>query len=277
MRAADLPPSPARRTLTLALAILGVVMVAGLVTIYHSARAVQDLSERRSRFVSAVTHELKTPLTNIRMYIEMLEQGIATTPEREQEYFGILASESARLSGLINNVLELSRLEKQDRRFDLKEGDLTDVLADAQSVMAERLAREGFDLTIDTAKLPVFVYDRDVLVQVLINLMENSIKFGRHLPQKQIVIAADAVGDWVRLRVSDSGPGIPKRSLKRVFDDFYRVDNELTRTTGGTGLGLALVKKFILAMGGRVEAQNNPGSGCTINLSLPTNRKGKVI
>ena len=273
MRVVSLPPSPARKTLTLALAILGAVMVAGLVTIYHSARTVLDLSERRSQFVSSVTHELKTPLTNIRMYIEMLDQGIAATPEREQEYLGILASESARLSGLINNVLELSRLEKRTRRFDLKDGDLTDVLADVQSVMAESLTREGFDLKIHTGPLPIFAYDREVLVQVLINLMENSIKFGRHLPEKHIAIAVDAVDGWVRLSVSDSGPGIPKRSLKQVFDDFYRVDNDLTRTTGGTGLGLALVKKFLVAMGGRVQAENNDGPGCTITISLPASRQ----
>ncbi len=272
MRAVSLPPSPARQTLTLALAILGAVMVAGLVTIYHSVRTVLDLSERRSRFVSAVTHELKTPLTNIRMYVEMLDQGIAATPEREQEYLGVLSSESARLSGLINNVLELSRLEKRTRRFNLKDGDLTDVLADVQSVMAERLAREGFDLTIRTGRLPVFAYDRDVLVQVLINLMENSIKFGRHLPEKHIAIAANVVDGWVRLSMSDTGPGIPKRSLKQVFEDFYRVDNDLTRTTGGTGLGLALVKKFIIAMGGRVQAENNDGPGCAITISLPASR-----
>ena len=272
MRAVSLPPSPARRTLTLALAILGAVMVAGLVTIYLSTRTVLDLSERRSQFVSAVTHELKTPLTNIRMYVEMLDQGIAATPEREQEYLGILAAESARLSGLINNVLELSRLEKQTRRFDLKDGDLSDVLADVQSVMAESLAREGFDLRIHTGRLPVFAYDRDVLVQMLINLMENSIKFGRHLPEKRIAIAVDAVDGWVKLAVSDAGPGIPRRALKQVFDDFYRVDSDLARTTGGTGLGLALVKKFIVAMGGRVQAENNDGPGCTITISLPASR-----
>ncbi len=275
MHAVALPPSPARQTLTLALAILGVVMVAGLVTLYHSARTVLDLSERRSRFVSAVTHELKTPLTNIRMYIEMLEQGIAATPEREQEYFGILNSEGARLSGLINNVLELSRLEKQTRRFDLKDGDLTDVLADVQSVMAESLAREGYALSVRTGQLPVFAYDREVLVQVLINLMENSIKFGRHLPEKHIGIAARAMDGWVRITVSDTGPGIPHRSLKLVFDDFYRVDNDLSRTTGGTGIGLALVKKFILAMGGRVRAENNDGPGCTITLILPAKQQSR--
>jgi signal transduction histidine kinase len=273
MHAVSLPTSPARQTLTLAMSLFGVVMVAGLVTIYKSARVVLDLSERRSRFVSAVTHELKTPLTNIRMYIEMLDQGIAATPEREQEYLAILASESARLSGLINNVLELSRLEKQTRQFELQEGDLGDVLADVKSIMAERLAREGFELSIKAGRIPVFDYDRDVLVQVLINLMENSIKFGRKLPQKRIQVAADAFDGWVTLAVSDTGPGIPKRALKHIFDDFYRVDSDLARTTGGTGLGLALVKKFILALGGRVQAENNAGPGCTITVSLPTSRQ----
>lgn len=269
MHALSLPPSPARQTVTVALAILGVVMAAGLATLYRSARAVMDLSERRSRFVSAVTHELKTPLTNIRMYVEMLDQGIAATPEREQAYLGILASESARLSGLIDNVLELSRLEKQTRRFDFRQGDLSDVLAEVQAIMAEPLAREGFALTIRTDGVPVFAYDRDVLVQILINLMENSIKFGRQAPEKRIVVTAAAAGDRVDLSVSDSGPGIPRRALKHVFDDFYRVDDETVRRTGGTGIGLALVKNFVLAMGGRVWAKNNPGPGCTIGFSLP--------
>jgi signal transduction histidine kinase len=274
MVAVSLPSSPARQTLTLALAVLGVVMVAGLVTIYKSARAVLDLSERRSRFVSAVSHELKTPLTNIRMYIEMLDQGIAATPEREQEYFGILASESARLSGLINNVLELSRLEKQTRRFDLRQGDLSDVLDEVQAVMGESLAREGFELTVTSGDIPACTYDREVLVQVLINLMENSIKFGRHLPEKGITIATGTGEGGITLKVSDTGPGIPKRALKRVFDDFYRVDNDLNRTTGGTGIGLALVKKFVVAMGGRVKAENNDGAGCTVRIVLPGGTEG---
>lgn len=269
MVALSLPSSPARQTLTLALVILGVMMVAGLMAIYQSARAVLDLSERRSRFVSAVTHELKTPLTNIRMYIEMLDQGIAGTPEREQEYFGILASESARLSGLINNVLELSRLEKQTRRFDLKQGDLSDVLEEVQAVMGENLAREGFELTVTSGDIPACTYDREVLVQVLINLMENSIKFGRHLPEKHITISAGGGEGGITLKVSDTGPGIPKQALKRVFDDFYRVDNDLNRTTGGTGIGLALVKKFVAAMGGRVKVENNDGAGCTVRMVLP--------
>ncbi len=273
MQLMSLPPSPARQVLSLTLAALGIVMVAGLGMIYRHARAVLDFSERRSRFVSTVTHELKTPLTNIRMYIEMLEQGIAPSPEREREYLDVLSSESARLSGLIENVLELSRLEKQTRRFVLSDGDLNDVLADAQASMAERLSREGFNLTIDKADLPVFAYDREVLVQVLINLMENSIKFGRHLAEKKIRIKVRALEKWVRIDVSDTGPGIPKSSLKKIFDEFYRVDDTLSRTVGGTGIGLALVRKLILALGGRVSAANNRGGGCTMIIELPADRQ----
>jgi len=269
VRADALPASPARRTLTAALMVLGLILLLGLFAIYHSARTVVDLSERRSQFVSSVTHELKTPLTNIRMYIEMLEQGIAATPEREQDYFHILGSESARLSRLINNVLELAKLEKKQRRFSLQSGNLIEVLSEVQMVMAHKLSQEGFTLKIDVPDDFRFAYDREVMIQVLINLIENSIKFGRSSSERTIVITAKLGDGWINIAVSDTGPGIPKNALKKVFDDFYRVDNELTRATSGTGIGLALVKKFILAMGGRVHASNNPGPGCTITFSLP--------
>lgn len=273
VRAETLPASPARRTLTTALAVLGGILLIGLFAIYRSARAVIELSERRSQFVSSVTHELKTPLTNIRMYIEMLEQGIAATPEREQDYFRILGSESARLSRLINNVLELAKLEKKQRRFDLRAGNLQEELTEVRTVMAHKLAQEGFTLTIDVPEDLRFAYDREVMIQVLINLIENSIKFGRTESRREIKITASRRGEWVDIAVSDTGPGIPKKALAKVFDDFYRVDNELTRSTGGTGIGLALVKKFISTLSGEVRAANNSGPGCTITLSLPLARR----
>ncbi len=269
-RADALPASSARRTLTAALMVLGIFLLLGLFAIYHSVRTVVDLSERRSQFVSSVTHELKTPLTNIRMYIEMLEQGIAATPEREQDYFHILGSESARLSRLINKVLELAKLEKKQRRFGLQPGNLQEVLSEVRTVMSHKLAQEGFTLNIDVPDDLRFAYDREVMIQVLINLIENSIKFGRLSPERTIAIAAALQDGRVHIAVSDTGPGIPGKALKKIFDDFYRADTALTRATGGTGIGLALVKKFILAMEGQVRASNNlPGPGCTITLSLP--------
>lgn len=265
----SVPSSPARGPLNIALVVLGAVFLLGLFAIYQSARTVVDMSERRSQFVSSVTHELKTPLTNIRMYIEMLEQGIAATPEREREYLGILDSESSRLSRLINNVLELSRLEKKQRRFHMQEGRIEDVFREVAAVMGQKLDQEGFSLEMEGSGVARFVFDREVLIQILINLIENSIKFGRQSSERRITLSAEEADGQVNLNVSDTGPGIPSNALKKVFDDFYRVDNNLTRTTGGTGIGLALVKKFILAMGGTVRAANNSGAGCTITLSLP--------
>jgi signal transduction histidine kinase len=269
VQAGAIPGSPARRTLNAALAVFGLFTLLGLFFIYHSVRTIVEVSERRSQFVSSVTHELKTPLTNIRMYIEMLEQGIAVNPEREHDYFQILGSESSRLSRLINNVLELSKLEKKQRHLNMQPGTLEAEFNEVQKVMAPKLRQEGFSLTIEAGELSRFHYDSEVMIQLLINLIENSVKFGRQSPQRSITIRAESQQNRVRITVSDTGPGIPRKALKKVFGDFYRVDNDLTRTTGGTGIGLALVKKFVDAMGGRVEAVNNEGPGCTIILSLP--------
>jgi signal transduction histidine kinase len=271
--AETIPSSPARSPLDMALVLLGAVMLFGLLAIYQSARTVVDMSERRSAFVSSVTHELKTPLTNIRMYIEMLEQGIAVTPEREQEYLHILGAESARLSRLINNVLELAKLEKKQRRFQYREGRLQDVFDEVRAIMAPKLSQEGFGLDVRNPDMPSFAYDREVLIQILINLTENAVKFGKTSPQRHITISVEAQKEWVHIAVSDTGPGIPRHALKKVFDDFYRAENALTHAAGGTGIGLALVKKFVSAMGGRVQAANNDGPGCTITLQLPTGKQ----
>ncbi len=265
----QIPRSAGRNTLLIMLSILAVIVLLGLFAIYQSTRTIVDLSERRSQFVSSVTHELKTPLTNIRMYIEMLEQGIASTPEREQEYYRILDSEGARLSRLINNVLELSKLEKKQRHIDLQTGTFEDVIDSVRSVMGEKLRQEGFTLITDISEIESFRYDREVMIQVLINLVENSMKFGKNAPRREIRIRVRREGRNAIIEVSDTGPGIPRRDLKKVFDDFYRVENSLTRTTRGTGIGLALVKKFIRLMGGSVTAANNDGPGCIITITLP--------
>jgi signal transduction histidine kinase len=264
-----IPRSVGRSTLNIMMAVLAFIILMGLFAIYRSAREVMALSERRSRFVSSVTHELKTPLTNIRMYIEMLEQGIARDPEREQEYFRILGSESSRLSRLINNVLEFAKLEKKQTRLDLKEGTLKEVIQEVKEVMQEKLRQEGFSLKVEMEELPPFKYDREAMIQILINLIDNSMKFGKSMPNREITIKAWSEPDTAKISISDTGPGIPRHDLKKVFDDFYRVDSDLTRTTGGTGIGLALVKKLVTLMAGSVKADNNDGPGCTITISLP--------
>ena len=265
----EIPRSTGRSTLVIMMAVLAAIFLIGLFAIYKSTRAIVDLSERRSQFVSSVTHELKTPLTNIRMYIEMLEQGIAKDTEREQEYFQIINSEGSRLSRLINNVLDLAKLEKKQRSLNLTQGTFEEVVAEVQTVMQAKLKQEGFTLKIVQEEISPFKYDREAMIQVLINLIENSIKFCRSALNKEITIRIHQEPKRVKIEVSDHGPGIPRHALKKVFDDFYRVDNALARKTRGTGIGLALVKKFIKLIGGDVTAENNPADGCTVIISLP--------
>ena len=265
----QVPRSPARSTLTTMTIVLMAVTLLGLFAIHQSARVVEDHSQRRQGFVSSVTHELKTPLTNIRMYVEMLEHGMARDTEREQEYLRIVSSESSRLSRLINNVLEFSRLENRSRSLDLRQGDMSEVFQEVEEVMRDKMRQEGFTLKIERNDAPPFPYNPEAMTQVLLNLVENSLKFGKNCPEKTVTLRLRPNESHMLVQVSDTGPGIPAYALPKIFDDFYRVDNSLTRTTRGTGIGLALVRKLAAAMHGAVRAENNPGPGCTITISLP--------
>ncbi|MBW2466892.1 MAG: HAMP domain-containing histidine kinase [Deltaproteobacteria bacterium] len=269
LRSDSIPHSSGRRTLQLLVWIIGGVTLLGFLAIYKSVRVVVDLSERRAGFVSSVTHELKTPLTNIKMYSEMLDQEIAPDRQREQEYFKVMNSESSRLARLIDNVLEFAKLERKQRPLNIVSGTFEEVLDETESIMQEKLKQEDFDLVIENKAGRPFSYDREVMVQILINLLENSIKFGGNATEKQLYLRIAPEGKFMNISVADSGPGIDPAALGKVFDDFYREDNSLTRRTKGTGIGLALVKKFVLAMGGKVTAANNRDAGCTITVSLP--------
>ena len=266
----NIPASATRNTLNWIVTALIVIVLIGFFSIYQAVGSVVDLSERRSRFVSSVTHELKTPLTNISLYIEMLEQGIARDKAKEQEYYHILSTESARLSRLIKNVLELSQLEKKQRRFNPQEGTFDDVLDEVQRLFNAKLRQENYTLTVNSKLTQPFAYDREIMLQVLINLIENSLKFGQKAVLREITIDIHQTDSKTNISVSDHGPGIPRRSLKRIFDDFYRVEGPDNKTIPGTGIGLALVKKYIFAMGGQVTAENrSKGPGCIITISMP--------
>lgn len=269
MNCSMIPRLASRRTLDIMMLLVTGIFVLGFLAIYQSARTVIDLSERRSGFVAAVSHELKTPLTNIRMYIELLEQGIAKDPEREQEYFSVLNSESIRLSRLINNVLELSRLENSQRHLHLQEADIENVFNEIETILGEKTRQAGFSMTFENQCRRPFKYDPEIMMLILSNLIENSLKFGAREPVKKISVNAWQEGASTHITVTDTGPGIPRKALKKVFDDFYRVEGALTQTTRGTGIGLALVRKFTRLMNGTVRARNNDGPGCTVTISLP--------
>lgn len=263
------PPSPGRATLRILILVFAAVALIGGAALVRAVQAQAELARRRTNFVSSVTHELKTPLTAIGMYVEMLELGMAGDAETRQRYFDVLKSETARLSRLIHNVLEFSRLEARKRRVTAVLGDLAAVLREAERIMARQAEREGFQLRVEAPEALEAVFDREAVVQILVNLVENSLKFGASAERREVVLFAEAVGGGMRFGVRDTGPGISERFLGRAFDDFTRGDDPVTRQTKGTGIGLALVRRLAQAMGGRAEARNNHGEGCTVSVVLP--------
>jgi len=243
----------------------------GLLALYRMTAVTVRFAERQSDFVSAVTHELKTPLTSIRMYGEMLRDGVVPDPDKRNRYYGHITAEAERLSRLIGNVLELARLEKGRRPMNPTVGDAGDALRAVAELFGPQARAAGFELVIEAPDgLPAVRVDRDALVQVIFNLVDNAVKYARDAEDRRIVLRAerDGVGG-VALVVRDHGPGVPARQLRQVFEPFFRGERELTRTAQGTGIGLALVRGLIDGMGGAVTARNAADGGLEVRITLP--------
>lgn len=258
------PPSPGRATLRWLVIVFALVALSGAAVLARAVQAQNELALRRSLFVSSVTHELKTPLTAIGMYAEMLEQGMDIDAETRRRYFGVLKSETARLSRLIRNVLEFSQLEARRRRVAPGDGNLSATLREAERVMADQAAQAGFRLCVRAPEECPATFDHEAVVQILVNLVENSLKFGTRAERREIELFAEPTARGARFGVRDYGPGIAVKPINRIFDDFTRGYDAATRATKGTGIGLALVRRLAQAMGGRVEAENHEDSGCTV-------------
>lgn len=234
-------------------------------------------ARRRADFVSAVTHELKTPLTSIRMYGEMLGGDLGADDAKRARFARVITAEGERLSRLIDNVLELGRLERDDRPLTISEADPRQLLSGAIEICRPHAEHHGFTLEVDHGDgrdrdLPDCRCDRDALTQVLVNLIDNAVKFAAGTAASpRIVLAAHARDDRVVLSVRDFGPGIPPSQLDRVCEPFYRGERELTRRTAGTGLGLALARSLVRGMGGRLVLSNPPDGGLQAEIHLPTN------
>jgi signal transduction histidine kinase len=250
-------------------ALLAVTGAAGLFAVHRMVTVAMAFAERRSNFVAAVTHELKTPLTAIRMYGEMLRDELVPTEAKRREYYGTITAESERLSRLIDNVLEFSRLEKGTREMRLSVGDVGPVVEEVTALLKPHAERAGFALCCDVEpQLPPVRFERDALLQVLVNLVDNAIKYASSATAREIAIACRRHGDGVELCVRDHGPGVATRHLGRIFEPFHRGQDELVRTAPGTGLGLALVKSLVERMGGAVSGRNAPDGGFEVRVAL---------
>jgi len=256
--------------------LLALAAAAGLAAVYRMVSVVVHFAERRNNFVAAVSHELKTPLTSIRMYGEMLRDGLVSSETKRGEYYRTITDESERLSRLINNVLEFSRLEKGQQDLHVARGSLAALLKEVVEQLRPHAEHEGFGLDLDLEPaLPALGFDRDAVIQVIFNLVDNSLKYARNAERKQIELVCRRRGDRVFLSLRDYGPGVPRRHLSRVFEAFYRGEDELTRTTKGTGIGLALVKELVESMGASISAANldpSEGGGFAVQIAFPVER-----
>lgn len=254
---------PDDRALIVPLALLlGACVVLGLYALYRTTATQIEFAERRNNFVSAVSHELKTPLTAIRMYAEMLEGDLVENDGRRRDYYRTITAESERLSRLINNVLELARIEKKPTSLKLMLGDLAPVVRDALQVLRPHVEREGFSLDLAVQEpLPSVQFEPDALRQILFNLVDNALKYSRDASDRRISVRLEAKPNGrVLLCVRDHGPGVQQQHLAAIFQPFFRVERELTRKTQGTGIGLSLVQGLVERMGGSVRGANaDPG------------------
>ena len=243
--------------------IMFLLLGGGLVSIYRLTQSQLNLAQKRQDFISAVSHELKTPLTSIKMYAELLQNSWVANEEKRHKYYNLIASEAERLTRLIQNVLNLSKLDGNRWTVQLRQDRPKAVLDDFVATYTRNVEKNGFSLTVtcDTSASEVsLMMDRDAVMQILMNLVDNSLKFSKNADYKMIVIELKKEGNHVYLAVRDYGPGIPPSEMKKVFQEFYRVENEMTRTTQGTGIGLSMVKKLCTLSNMKIEIENaNPG------------------
>jgi signal transduction histidine kinase len=270
-----LPVGPGGTVLFWLAAVLGVVLCGGFWLMYRLGLRQIALARQQQDFVSAVSHELKTPLTAIRMYGEMLREGWASE-ERRRTYYDYIHTESERLSRLINNVPQLARMTRRELQLSPRDIAVGELFDGSRPSIASQLERAGFALRIDCvgAEDAVVHVDPDCFAQILINLVDNAVKFSAGAERREVEIACRLDrGQTAVLSVRDYGPGVAKDQMKKIFRLFYRPAGELTRQTAGTGIGLALVRNLAEAMGGSVDVVNrNPGAEFQVSFPVASER-----
>ena len=247
-----------------------IVLFGGFVVIYKFNDSHHSFSKKRSDFISAVSHEFKTPLTSIQMYTELLEQGWITDEEKKNHYYNLISTETQRLSRLIQNILTLSNFEHNQWPIQPELLNPKELLEEFISKYQGTVENRGFKLNLKISECKYkFLIDKDAFFQILLNLIENAMKFSINNCEKQeLDISLKTNYDNVYLSIRDYGPGVPQNEINKIFEDFYRIENEMTRKTTGTGIGLSLVRHLTKAMDMQVHPENaNPGLRFNILMS----------
>ncbi len=251
----------------LLIAIFLTAMVSGGALLTWQACAQRRDAQRKTTFVSNVSHELKTPLTTIRMYAELLSEGRVQDEAKRRHYLGVMAQESQRLTRLVNNVLDFSRLEQGHRTYRAETLPIGPFLAAFLDAQAARLAAEGFQVhaAVEHGDTPVR-FDRDALEQVLLNLVDNAVKYAAE--GRELSLSGGRRGDRYTVRVEDRGPGVAPEHRGRIFEKFYRADASLTANRPGSGLGLSIARGLARDLGGDVRFEPRAGGGSCFVVEL---------
>jgi two-component system phosphate regulon sensor histidine kinase PhoR len=254
--------------------ILNILLIVGGWFLIRNIRKEMQLAQLKSDFVSNVSHELRTPLALIRMYAETLEMGRTKSAEKREEYYRIINQESQRLTRLINNILNFSRIDSGRKEYRFIKVDINRVIEEVLEMYTYHIEQEGFKLDVNLkSPLPEIKADREAFSESVINLIDNAIKYSGKI--KEISISTDTTNDHVLFEIKDRGIGIDTKHQQAIFDKFYRVSSGLVHNTKGSGLGLSLVKHIVDSHGGYITLNSESGNGSTFRLFFPIYNKNE--
>ena len=261
----------ARITIGLLIDVLLLAIAIGSWLIVRSLNVELKLARQKTDFVSNVSHELKTPLTSIRMFSELLAEGRVADPAKQKSYLNIITAEAARLTRLINNVLDFSRMESGEKKYNFQPCDLTEVVRSTAETFRPHLEAGGFKFDCQLPAAPISIRgDADALSQIIVNLLSNAEKYSNggkeialQLAQKQLPLP------HAEIKVLDRGPGVPRGSEEKIFEKFYRAHDSLGSGIQGSGLGLTIARQIARAHGGDVIYEPREGGGSCFILRLP--------
>lgn len=248
---------------------LTVTLVVGVAATVLYVRRETSVAQLQTEFVNKVSHDLRTPLTSIRLFVEALQSGRLRDPEKIQQALDTMASETTRLSAMIDRLLGWARMEAGKRNYRLAEESPARIVQDALSAFKPQLLIDDVKLTTQIQEdLPAIHVDAAAISEALLNLLQNAYKYTG--PQKIITVRCFRRAGWVVFSVSDNGPGIPKTEHRRIFEKFYRLTRpEMPLQPPGTGLGLSMVYHIVAAHDGTTSVESELGQGATFSLHLP--------
>ena len=248
-----------------------VFLLIGMVLIIRATDREARLAQAKSNFVANVSHELKTPLSLLSLFSEILELGLVDNEEKKTEYYRIIRHESLRLNNVIDNILDFAKIEAGRKTYKFADGDMAEVIKNVLSSYRYQIANCGFDVQTNLQPdLPPVVIDRDAMAQAISNLVDNAIKYSGDV--KQLSIKTATLGSDLSIEIADHGIGIPRAEQAKVFEKFYRVGNGLVHDVKGSGLGLSLVKHIIEAHKGTISVESDVGKGSRFTILLPLAR-----